>query len=323
MDILKLQFVDFWFGFEPENNYFFRLLSLKYVIQICDDPQLIIYSCYGKKHLTFDCTRVFYSAENVRPDFYGCDFAITFDYNEDLRHYRLPLYALYIDQPGLVEKLCEKKSREKAFEIWKRKTKFCCMVVSNGRSRERLRFFEKLTKYKIVDSGGKVMNNVGGPVKDKMAFISKYRFVIAFENSSWPGYVTEKIIEPFLADCIPIYWGDPLVNKSFNSSSFLDMSKVMSDEELIDRIIEIDTNQEKAIEMLMESNFRDGIIPAEIRKERLIQFFDSIISYTTNKIPVSKTWKQYIYKARVDAKKFRAIFNYYFNRLKMSIKIFA
>ena len=34
-----------------------------------------------------------------------------------------------------------------------------------------------------------------------------YNFTIAFENSDYPGYITEKIIHAFIAGTIPLYWG--------------------------------------------------------------------------------------------------------------------
>src|SRR5262249_2370957 len=50
----------------------------------------------------------------------------------------------------------------------------------------------------------------------KVAFLRNYKFVIAFENSSHPGYNTEKLTHAIEADCVPIYWGDPEIGRSFN-----------------------------------------------------------------------------------------------------------
>ena len=50
------------------------------------------------------------------------------------------------------------------------------------------------------------MNNIGGAVSDKFAFQQKHKFSIAFENTSYCGYCTEKIVEAFVAGTIPIYW---------------------------------------------------------------------------------------------------------------------
>lgn len=39
-----------------------------------------------------------------------------------------------------------------------------------------------------------------------------YAFVVAFENTKAEGYVTEKIVNAFLAGAVPIYWGWEGVN---------------------------------------------------------------------------------------------------------------
>ena len=69
---------------------------------------------------------------------------------------------------------------------------------------------------------GRVLNTLGHRVADKQAFLRDYKFTIAFENESHPGYTTEKIVEPMLADSIPIYWGDPLVGTDFEVESWLE-----------------------------------------------------------------------------------------------------
>lgn len=309
MKVLKIKFVDFWFGFDPVNNYFFRLLSLNYTVEICEEPEILIFGCYGLEHLNYRCVKVFYTAENLQPDYSGCDFAIGFDYNNDPRYYRLPLYAIYIDYPGRTEKFTSKKTREAALDIWRQKKNFCCMVVSNGESKRRLDFFKKLSKYKKVDSGGKVLNNIGGPVKDKMLFIKDYRFVLSFENASHPGYTTEKIVEPILADCIPIYWGNPYISSEFNTSSFLYLSNSASDEELISEIIAIDNEEERAVQMLMQPKFTNAQIPDSLDKEKVSKFFVEIIHFSKTRVPVSQTWKRYLHLCKIKKQ-------YFVNRIK-------
>jgi hypothetical protein len=44
---------------------------------------------------------------------------------------------------------------------------------------------------------------------DKLETIRDYRFALCFENCRWPGYITEKIIDCFVAGTIPIYLGAP------------------------------------------------------------------------------------------------------------------
>ncbi|WP_281650799.1 glycosyltransferase family 10 [Helicobacter bilis] len=82
------------------------------------------------------------------------------------------------------------------------------MVSNNALTDKRDMFFEALSKYKRVDSGGRWKNNIGGNVDDKIEWLKSYKFNLCFENSSYPGYLTEKLFDAFLAGCVPIYWGD-------------------------------------------------------------------------------------------------------------------
>ena len=46
--------------------------------------------------------------------------------------------------------------------------------------------------------GGNFNNNIGGPVKNKVKFLSSYKFSIAMENTEGQGYISEKILDSFL-----------------------------------------------------------------------------------------------------------------------------
>jgi hypothetical protein len=239
--ILKIGFADFVSRFDPRNNYFTNLLSSKYTIEISDDPEILFCSCYSAQRFRYNCIKIFYTGENQRPDFRESDFAMTFDFCEDPRHYRLPLYALYIEQAEqqrkegrvfnafsgretILQTLCRYRTEDEARAAWRNKTKFCCILNSNPSAKFRLRLVDKLSQYKIVDSGGSHNNNIGyrvNRVKDKLDFIKDYRFVFAMENSSSDGYVTEKVVEPFFVDSIPLYWGSPSIGLDFNTSAFI------------------------------------------------------------------------------------------------------
>ncbi len=196
--LLKINFTDFWHGFVKEDNYFYNLLSGKYQVVIDENnPDILFFSCYGEQYLNYQCTRVYFTAENTRVDFSSCDYAFSFDFVNKENHFRLPLYALYIEQKKMMQQLLAPPSIDEMKKTWQAKKKFCCMVVSNPGSKKRINFYNKLNKVMPVDSGGRVLNNVGGPVTDKLAFIKDYKFVLAFENSSYAGYTTEKILEPF------------------------------------------------------------------------------------------------------------------------------
>ena len=61
-----------------------------------------------------------------------------------------------------------------------------------------------------------------------------YKYVLTFENAKEDGYVTEKIVSPFLARSVPIYWGSDYVFTMFQKPSFIfvqdDISEVLTRE---------------------------------------------------------------------------------------------
>ncbi len=297
MKELKISFVDFWVGFDNTNNYFYNLLVQKYKVSIDENPDLLFYSCFGAEYLKYNCTRIFYTGENVRPDFLACDFAFTFDYNNRKNHFRLPLYSLYIDHHNMLDHLKTISSREEARSIWRAKSKFCCIVVSNPNSPKRLEFFKNLSKLKLVDSGGSILNNVGGRVADKATFIKDYKFVISFENSAQDGYTTEKILEPIFKDCIPIYWGNQLVDKDFNAERFIDYNKFESEKELIARLLEIEQNEELAIDMLMQPTFNADKLSHKEEKEEVFRIVSSIMEKDGK--PIAQQWWKHVHQCKL------------------------
>ena len=81
------------------------------------------------------------------------------------------------------------------------------------------------------------MNNQGGMVKDKLAFLNKYKFTIAFENSRHSGYTTEKLVEPIPGGRYPdFYWGNRAVDMEFNTRSFVNCHEYDSFESVIEEI---------------------------------------------------------------------------------------
>tara|TARA_B100001093_G_C26074050_1_gene695800 strand:- start:165 stop:524 length:360 start_codon:yes stop_codon:yes gene_type:complete len=47
--------------------------------------------------------------------------------------------------------------------------------------------------------------------------------MITFENHSLEYYHTEKIFNAFKAGTVPIYWGDPLINKVYTEDCFINI----------------------------------------------------------------------------------------------------
>ncbi len=282
MDTIKVKFDQLYNGFNTSDNFFTRHLSGKYKVEISDDPDFYFFThaVYGSRnYLKYNCHRIFFGGENIRADWNICDYVFDSDfYENNPRQKRMPLWA-YWPLSRLIQ--------PKAFDNLQDKKKFCCMVVSNPKCKERNDFFQQLSKYKKVDSGGRFLNNTGIPVENKMEFIRDYKFVLAFENSSFPGYTTEKLIEPMLVNSIPVYWGNPVVGKDFNTRSFININDISHVEEAINKIIELDNDDEKYLAMRNEPFFPNNRIPQEFTDESIQKFLDFVIEDSKVKRPVA------------------------------------
>lgn len=224
---IKMRVVDWWKEDNEENfndNHFIKFLRQKYNIIYSKTPDFILCGPFGNKHFEYDCVKIFYTGENERVDWKLYDYGIGFDYMDFGEQYlRVPLFFIYD---------CEVKYRN-----LNKREKFCSYLVrhsgaflweKSGGFRDR--FFDKLSQYKHIDSGGKWRNNIGGTIDElygkknenmfivKRKWLENYKFNICFENSSYPGYLTEKLFDAYNAGCIPIYWGDTSLNSSSRSA---------------------------------------------------------------------------------------------------------
>jgi len=235
MKSIKVKFVDHWSEFNPSANVFMRALSERFDVRLDEDPEYLFFSAHGFDYLEYDVPRIFFTQENLRPDFNTCDYALAFDrMTFGDRYFRFPLYLLERQEALLALSAGMPMNHEGEKE-------FCNFVVSNGTPGSRRdEMFHLLSAYKKVDSAGAHLNNVGYKPKDKIAFQSKYKFSIAFENSSTPGYTTEKLIDAAYAGTVPIYWGDPDIGLDFYTEAFVNCGDYPSLEAAARRVIELD-----------------------------------------------------------------------------------
>ena len=137
-------------------------------------------------------------------------------------------------------------------------------------------------RYKQVDMGGRFLNNVGGPVVNKIEFLSSYKFSIAMENSDGDGYVSEKIYDSLISGTIPIYYGDFIVDEYINPKAFILIKDEKHINEKIKYIIEIDNNIEKYLNKLKEKILINENIDKIIEKE-VKQFLYNIFEQEKSK----------------------------------------
>ena len=254
MKTIRVDFVGFWPGFKKEDNFIYNKLKLIYNIQIVEKPDYIFCSCFSNEYLKYDCIRIFYTGENISPDFNAYDYAIGYDYLQfEDRYVRLPNY--FITDAYAADMVRMQKKHLENENILDIKEEFCSFVVSKGTGyvdSRREEFFKLLCRYKKVNSGGRFLNNIGLPegVSDKFLFQNKHKFAIAFENVSHNGYTTEKIVQAFAAKTVPIYWGDPKISEVFNTAAFIDCCQYQDFDAVISFIRQIDQNDKLYMQML-------------------------------------------------------------------------
>lgn len=245
MRTIKIQYAGWWDTFQWETYSITQILKKHYDVVISDEPDYVFCSLYSKELLKYDCIRVFYTGENVIPDFNLFDYAIGFDeISFGDRYVRVPNYSM---NPKYEQDIRLLKMRHTNADRSSAARKFCGTVVSNGNADPmRDRIFDEISKYKQVDSGGKYRNNIGMPggVPDKLAFQKNYKFTLAIENTSFPGYTTEKLVEAFAAGGVPIYWGDPDVGRYFNEKAFINIMSYPSLEMAVNEIRRADEDIE-------------------------------------------------------------------------------
>jgi hypothetical protein len=109
-----------------------------------------------------------------------------------------------------------------------------CAIISNGNSNERNYFLSKLEEKFRIDYAGRYKNNVpriegAYNSNEILSFYSQYKFVICLENTKQETYITEKIVNGFLAKTIPIYWGSDNITDYFNEERFINIINFQND----------------------------------------------------------------------------------------------
>lgn len=171
---------------------------------------------------------IWYTGENVRPPLCGgFDYFLSFDQDTyGGRNFYLPLWMATLDwfDDGSYNQRLGGIARAHELilnrSIEDSKKKFAVAFIGNHQD---LRFeaVKSLSKLGAVDVFGKA---VGRPIRDKKSIAKEYKYSICFENDLYPGYVTEKLIEAYLCETIPLYWGDLGTEHRINKNSFINLA---------------------------------------------------------------------------------------------------
>ena len=217
-----IQFYNFWKQNVPD-MWFYRFIQSRRLLK--DKKKICFYSTFGDRNIiekTHGDVNVFFTGENLKRGDHKkyadhlmsdpfLDLSMGFEYFEDAKYLRFPLWIHYMFDPESTdEDIVEKCKQLNHTELGVR-PKFACHVSSEDVMGLREAICGQLMAVDKVDCAGKVMHNCDDLWKvfgdDKKAFLKNYKFNVCPENSNALGYVTEKLFQAIEAGCVPVYWG--------------------------------------------------------------------------------------------------------------------
>ena len=267
--------------FNPYDNSILDILQKHYDVEVCDDPDYLIcgvlYTGYfnqGLYHqyvLQSDKVRILIDGENLVPDYNLVDYSICqypIEYYDRNCYFPCGIEA-FTNRRTFFRELQDKK-RDYLPEILESKEYFASFIASHD-SEYNIRgdFFKALNQRKRVESVGSYLNNMpDGQTVDwldgsKEAFLKKCKFSLCFESTKHEGFITEKIVEAFYSDTVPIYYGSDNIKDIFNPKAFINISDYPNYDAAIDRILEIENDDRLYMEMLRQPIFNNPRFPEE------------------------------------------------------------
>ena len=219
----KVWLYNFW-NVKAEEMWVTRFLNHRGLLKT--GKRLSFYSVFGdRKQLDYDKRdlKIFITGENVHyHDFEKSyadnllsskeiDLSLGFDFLDDARYVRFPLWLRTAFRPDLTEKEIEERVKQLRYPEIGDRMKFAAMIARYDWGNTRSQICKALENVGDICCPSKVLHN-DETLKtvyqdDKQSYLRQFCFNICPENSNWPGYVTEKVFDSISAGCIPIYWG--------------------------------------------------------------------------------------------------------------------
>lgn len=263
MKTIRAQFANIFDSRHPKNNsVVWDILTRHYQVDETVPADYLFASTLTTvpfSYCGFDGVRILYNGENFSPDFNLFDYCIGYDYlSYGDRYFRAPLWMLTLDAVSMETQHLDRWDAER---VAAEKPRFCNFIYNHpGDGEQRVRMMELLNAYKRVDNAGRYKNNMpedwfASSYQKKMDFQRSCKFTIAFDSVALPGFVTEKLMHAFQSRTVPIYFGDPLVAKTFNPKAFVNVSDFPSLEAAVERVKEIDSNIDMYLDMLNQPIF--------------------------------------------------------------------
>jgi hypothetical protein len=246
------EYIDFWPGFENEPNIFDEFLSnnsemckrlestgiSKIQFQSVFPPKVrknLVWRTFNKLGLparhqpsNADPTylKIWFTGENIRPPLdKNLDAYLSFDLDSfDGRNYYFPLVYLSLNpytsnfQKRLGKEYQSRSLLEPRILQTGKIPNSICIIAGNHPIRSAV--VREFAKYFQVDVFGGMSE---APVNEKYSIARNYEYMFCLENDLYPGYVTEKLVEAYVCETVPLYWGLTDGNSYLNRKSFLNL----------------------------------------------------------------------------------------------------
>ena len=272
--MIKIAYTNFWS--DPRNDRWLSQFISKTIepvveVNMHEGPDLLIGSCLGPldgsiKNIQAGCKMLFLGENPSRYKPYD-DFNLIRKYYdlivgfrpslEDSDVVRFPHWLIY--HPGTsVEgdnNIVDHIEREHDANKQHTKTLFATMVARKhptDRKISRDILYDEVSKHGTVSApAGLVRGNthpIGSTYQDKINFIKQSVYNVCPENSSYPGYCTEKIFQAAQAGCIPIYWGHDLPERGIINTNKYCFADINNKQEMHRSVVDCINNPDKYIQ---------------------------------------------------------------------------
>ncbi len=280
---VKICAINFWANFSLEAGFWKLLLDHAFgsfaTTSSEKDADIVLTGVYMKKRRWYRLGRrgspsypektIGVITENVRPDYQHFRFSISSDFDSyGGRNFRIPSWQRQIRWPGLIPRAPSTESRashgfEPPIELdtllqprpapsAADRELFCCLVARNSEP-HRLLCAERLSSIGRVDLFGAI---TGKPdQRSKYEILAPYRFNLCFENSIFPGYYTEKLLQAWAAGCIPLYYSDNWCSLDFNPKAMINRMDFSSIDEFVQHVKSINASRKAMNELYNQPLF--------------------------------------------------------------------
>jgi hypothetical protein len=240
------------------NPFLTKILEENYNLKFVNkNEDVLLNGCLSREPITKDpkVIKIYYTSElytgSVQDQLQTQDLVLGFDYIDQPNYIRFP-FSYHRHKERMRHDYDRKRGECNPSE----KKYFACFLASNDGewlptfdgARERAKLFHRLSLYKKVLSGGKLLNNIGERVSFEQEktedWLSQCKFTIAYENQYYPGYITEKAFQAWFAGSIPIYNADRSVLEDINSKAVIFGGDFSTQDELVDYIKKVDNDDE-------------------------------------------------------------------------------